>query len=201
MLNSNIDRKEDASPIIPGSVSQSLIIKKSLYYFGMESPHQANKFDQFEMHPLYKFPVVSRGKSDVVYINRSSFTIADKINIKQTLIRLHQQSPFSNSHSLREIIQESSLGFHGETGSISFKPPYQLYPYQSSVESFDFSDLSVSASNHFSRTTPQGRIQTPITYALDSRKEATVDTGLSFSSIKSDEVIYNSDNLELSRIE
>lgn len=200
MVKSSLDHKERSSPST-GLVSQSLIIKKSLNYFGVESRFQGKKFEQFPLHPLYKFPVVHRGKSDLSYLQRSSFTISNTINIKQSLVMLHSQSPFSNSNSLREIIQESSLGFIPESVSLISKPPIQLNPYQSSIESFDFSDLSLSENFPVSRSIPNGRLQTPMTYAIDVHKEATLDTGLSFSSIKSDEVVYNSDTLEVSNFE
>jgi hypothetical protein len=76
-----------------------------------------------------------------------------------------------------------------------------LNPYQSSFESFEVSDLSISEQGIASRSIPQARIQTPVTIPFDSRKEATVDTGLSLSSIKSDEVIFNSDTVEFSKID
>lgn len=192
--------KERSSPTM-NPISQSLIIKKSINYFGMESRHHSKKFTQFQLHPIYKFSVVNRSKSEPLNFTRASFVISDNINIKQALWNIHRASPFSNSTSLREIILESSLAFNPEPTSGLLKAPYQLNPYQSSIESFDVSDLSISGVNLISKSIPQARIQTPITFALDSRKEATIDTGLSISSIKSDEVIFNSDTIEISKID
>ena len=196
---SRAESKERSSPTNP--ISQSLVIKKSLNYFGMESRHHSKKFSQYPLHPLYKFSVVSRSKSETLNFPRSSFTISDNINVKQTLWNIHRSSPFSNSTSLREIILESSLAFNPEPTSGMIKPPYQLNPYQSSFESFEVSDLSISGQGLVSKSIQQARMQTPVMIPFDSRKEATVDTGLSLSSIKSDEVIFNSDTVELSKIE
>lgn len=192
--------KERSSPTM-NPISQSLVIKKSTNYFGMESRHYSKKFAQFQLHPLYKFSVLSRQKPEPLNFPRASFIISDNINIKQALWSIHRASPFSNSTSLREIILESSLAFNPEPTSGLLKIPYQLNPYQSSMESFDVSDMSTSGFNLISKSIPQARMQTPLTFALDSRKEATIDTGLSISSIKSDEVIFNSDTIEVTKID
>ncbi|OMJ69936.1 hypothetical protein SteCoe_32205 [Stentor coeruleus] len=163
------------------SRSTSIIIQSSSNYSVLFSKRQES-FHGIISDPLYKFPVLTLKKSSQNLLNLSSFTSADTIDLKQTFYNFHQRSPFQRS---------GRSGLPSDTSSYvsSYKNTFEMsssYLRQNRIgDSFKRSSLGTSESSLAQ------------TYFVN----LNLDTGLSFSTVKSDEVVFNPCIEEISKID
>ncbi|OMJ77632.1 hypothetical protein SteCoe_22759 [Stentor coeruleus] len=163
------------------SRNTSIVIQSSANYSVLFSKRQ-DSFHGISSDPLYKFPVLTLEKPSRMLLNLSSFTSADTIDMKLTFQHFHQRSPFQRS---------SRSGLPSDTSSYisSYKNTLEMsssYLRHNRVgESFKRQSLASSESS----------------LAQAYFVNLNLDTGLSFSSVKSDEVVFNPCMEEMSRID
>ncbi|OMJ72303.1 hypothetical protein SteCoe_29298 [Stentor coeruleus] len=163
------------------SRNTSIIIQSSSNYSVLFSK-RPDSFHGITSDPLYKFPVLTLKKPSRTLLNLSSFTSADTIDLKQTFHNFHQRSPFQRS-------ERSGLPSDASSYISSYKNTLEMsssYLRQNRIgDSFKRQSIGTSESSLAQ------------TYFVN----LNLDTGLSFSTVKSDEVVFNPCIEEMSKID
>ena len=178
--NSHSDRLLD-SGLNSHSRNTSIVIQSSSNYSVLFSKHQ-DSFHGISPDPLYKFPVLTLQKASRTPLNLSSFTSADSIDMKQTFHNFHQRSPFQRS---------GRSGLPSETSSY-------VSSYRNTLEMSNSYLRSNKAAESFKR---QSVASSESSLAQTYLVNLNLDTGLSFSTVRSDEVVFNPCVEEISRID
>ncbi|CAG9311706.1 unnamed protein product [Blepharisma stoltei] len=138
----------------------SLLIQKSSNYVGLSAtPGRISKFQSFNTDPLYRFPTSSASKDDAtVILDRNEFISADLVNLKATLIFLHEKSPFrrGNAKDVVNPLDTSQSSVHGvpknsiNLGSTYSQALMSRASLQSDVEPFNLAEEMAKDQDTFS---------------------------------------------------
>lgn len=163
------------------SRNTSIIIQSSSNYSVLFSKRQ-DSFHGITSDPLFKFPMLTLKKPSRTLLNLSSFTSADTIDLKQTFHNFHQRSPFQRS---------------GRSGLPSDTSSY-ISSYKNTLEM----SSSYLRQNRFGDSFKRPSLGTSeSSLAQTYFVNLNLDTGLSFSTVKSDEVVFNPCIEEISKID
>lgn len=163
------------------SRNTSIVIQSSSNYSVLFSK-PSNSFHGILSDPLYKFPILTLEKPSRVLLNLSSFTSADSIDMKETFSSLHQKSPFQRT---------------GRSNLPSDASSY-ISSYKNTLEMSSSYLRSGRHCDSFKRPSVQtSESSLAQTYLVN----LNLDTGLSFSTVKSDEVLFNPGLEDITKIE
>lgn len=131
--------------------------------------------------PIYKFPVITLEKPSRFLTDYSSFTLADTVDMKQTFSYFHQKSPFQRT-GRSNLPSDASSYISSYKNTLEMSSSYLKSPrlHDSSKRASLASEFSIGN-----------------TYLVN----LNMDTGLSFSTVKSDEVVFNPCVEEMSGIQ
>lgn len=161
------------------SRNSSFVIQSSTNYSTQFS--KTGSFNGVTPDPIYKFPLISLEKTSRFLTDYSSFTLADAVDTKQSFSYFHQKSPFQRTGRSNLPSDASSyLSSYKNTLEMSSSYLKSPRPLDSSKRASLTSELSMGN-----------------TYLVN----LNMDTGLSFSTVKSDEVIFNPCVEEMSGIQ
>ena len=180
-INSHTERLFESSNNLH-SRNASIIIHSSANYSALFSKQQSS-FHGIFADPLYKFPILTIEKPSRALLNFSSFTSAETVNLKQTFKQFHQRSPFQRNRSFK--------GVNSDTSSY-------LSSYKNTLELTNSYLKHNRAEESFKR---QSVISSDSSIAQTFLMNLNLDTGLSFSTVRSDEVVFSPDMEEMSNIE
>ena len=164
------------------SRNTSIVIQSSANYSVLFSKQQ-DSFHGIFPDPLYKFPILTLQKPSRTLLNLSSFTSADTIDMKQTFYNFHQRSPFQRSGRSRGMPSETSSYISSYRNTLEMSSSY--LKGNKVGESFKRPDNLTSESSLAQ------------TYLVN----LNLETGLSFSTVRSDEVVFNPCMEEISKID
>ena len=163
------------------SRNTSIVIQSSSNYSVLFSK-ASSSFHGIASDPLYKFPILTLEKPSRVLLNLSSFTSADTIDIKQTFSTFHQRSPFQRTG-------RSNLPSDASSYISSYKNTLEM-------------SSSYLKSNRYCESFKRPSVLTSeSSLAQTYLVNLNLDTGLSFSTIKSDEVVFKAALEDLSKID
>lgn len=163
------------------SRNTSIVIQPSSNYSVLFSK-SSNSFHGIVSDPLYKFPILTLEKPSRVLLNLSSFTSADTIDMKQTFSLLHQRSPFQRTG-------RSNLPSDASSYISSYK------------NTFEMSSSYLRSGRHCDSFKRPSILTSESSLAQTYLVNLNLDTGLSFSTVKSDEVLFNPGIEDISKIE
>ena len=164
------------------SRNTSIVIQSSANYSVLFTKQQ-DSFHGIFPDPLYKFPILTLQKPSRTLLDLSSFTSADTIDMKKTFYNFHQRSPFQRSGKSR--------GMPSDTSSY-------ISSYRNTLEMSSFYGKVNKAGDSFKRPSI---ITSESSLAQTYLVNLNLETGLSFSTVRSDEVLFNPCIEEISRID
>lgn len=176
---SQSDRINDQG-VSNASRNTSIVIQSSSNYSVLFSRQQSD-FRGISLDPLYKFPLLTLQKPLRTLLNLSSFTSADTIDMKQTFKQFHQRSPFQRSG--RSKLDPSDTSSYVSS-----------YKNTLEISSFYLKQKGDSIKRPSIVNSESSLVRT---YLMN----LNLDTGLSFSSVRSDEVVFNPGLEEMSKID
>ena len=163
------------------SRNTSIVIQSSSNYSVLFSK-ASNSFHGMASDPLYKFPILTLEKPSRVLLNLSSFTSADTIDMKQTFTTFHQRSPFQRT---------------GRSNLPSDASSY-ISSYKNTLE---MSSSYLKSNRHCDSFKRPSVLTSESSLAQTYLVNLNLDTGLSFSTVKSDEVVFNAGLDDMSKID
>ena len=163
------------------SRNTSIVIQSSSNYSVLFSK-ASNSFHGMPSDPLYKFPILTLEKPSRVLLNLSSFTSADTIDMKQTFTTFHQRSPFQRT---------------GRSNLPSDASSY-ISSYKNTLE---MSSSYLKSNRHCDSFKRPSVLTSESSLAQTYLVNLNLDTGLSFSTVKSDEVVFNAGLDDMSKID
>lgn len=161
------------------SRNSSFVIQSTANYSTQFSKNSS--FNCVTPDPIYKFPVITLEKPSRFLTDYSSFTLADTVDMKQTFSYFHQKSPFQRTG-------RSNLPSDASSYISSYKNTLEMSSSYLKSPRLQDSSKRASLASEFSIAN---------TYLVN----LNMDTGLSFSTVKSDEVVFNPCVEEMSGIQ